>query len=207
LRIIRKSSFKTTPWKNGGGVTHEAVRVPESGDPFRWRISVAEVGASGPFSDFGGYHRIMVLLHGTGVRLQFAGAAPTCLGKPGDLVEFDGGIATHCELLDGACTDLNLIVAKTIGAVSARVVQSASTVAEPIAAEATVVVFVVAGSVSLQPVETGDAKTLDAPSPTLLTTWDLAVVTGATDRQLQFSCHDSRVPMHVFLASFRDTQQ
>ena len=27
LRILRRASFKTVPWKNGGGVTHEAIRV------------------------------------------------------------------------------------------------------------------------------------------------------------------------------------
>jgi hypothetical protein len=49
LQIIRKSSFTAMPWKNGGGITHEAIPVPASSDPFRWRVSVAHVDASGPF--------------------------------------------------------------------------------------------------------------------------------------------------------------
>jgi len=72
LQVVRKASFKATPWKNGGGVTHEALRVPQSGDPFRWRVSVAHIDASGPFSEFAEYNRKMVLLQGAGVELRFA---------------------------------------------------------------------------------------------------------------------------------------
>jgi environmental stress-induced protein Ves len=46
LQVIRKSSFTATPWKNGGGIAHEAIRVPVSTDPFRRRVSVTQVDAS-----------------------------------------------------------------------------------------------------------------------------------------------------------------
>jgi environmental stress-induced protein Ves len=72
LQIVRKSSFTSTPWKNGGGITHEALRVPASGEPFRWRVSVAHIDTSDPFSDFSGYRRNMVLLRGAGIALNFA---------------------------------------------------------------------------------------------------------------------------------------
>jgi hypothetical protein len=28
MQIIRNSSFRASPWKNGGGMTHEVIRVP-----------------------------------------------------------------------------------------------------------------------------------------------------------------------------------
>jgi environmental stress-induced protein Ves len=110
MQILRRASFKATPWKNGGGITHEAWRVPASGEPFRWRLSVAQIDAPGPFSDFSGYRRIMVLLAGAGLRLTFSTGGEAMLREIGDLVEFDGAIQTRCELLGGSCVDLNLMV-------------------------------------------------------------------------------------------------
>jgi environmental stress-induced protein Ves len=95
MKIVRQASFVATPWKNGGGITREAMRVPPVGDPLGWRVSVAQIDASSPFSDFSGYHRKIVLLR-----------------EAGDLVEFDGAIATYGELVAGTCTDLNLIVSQ-----------------------------------------------------------------------------------------------
>ena len=117
LQVIRRSSFVATPWKNGGGITHEALRVPPSGEPFHWRVSVAHIDASGPFSEFAEYNRKMVLLSGAGVELRFADGAYKALRKVGEMVEFDGALATHCELLNGSCVDLNLMVLKTGSAV------------------------------------------------------------------------------------------
>lgn len=116
LRIIRKSSFTPKPWKNGGGVTHEAIRVPADGEEFEWRVSVARIEASGPFSDFAAYNRKMVLLEGDGVELEFGRSGRRTLRRSGDLAEFDGALATHCRLLGGPCVDLNLMVAKSCAA-------------------------------------------------------------------------------------------
>ena len=120
LQIIRKASFKATPWKNGGGITHEAIRVPAGGDTFRWRVSVAHIDASGPFSEFAEYNRKMVLLQGAGIELRFGDGISRKLRQVGELVEFDGALSTYCELLDGPCVDLNLMVSKSDG-VAAKV--------------------------------------------------------------------------------------
>jgi environmental stress-induced protein Ves len=34
LSIIPRASFAPLPWKNGGGMTYEAIRLPPVGDPF-----------------------------------------------------------------------------------------------------------------------------------------------------------------------------
>src|ERR1700677_1377525 len=114
IKIIRRSSFTATPWKNGGGITREAIRVPPTGDAFLWRISVAQIDSSGPFSDFAGYDRKMVLLRGRGIALQFGSGERCTLRSVADWVEFDGAMSTCCELLDGPCVDLNLMVSKSL---------------------------------------------------------------------------------------------
>jgi uncharacterized protein len=115
IKIIRRSSFTATPWKNGGGITHEAIRVPPTGDAFQWRVSVAQIDSSGPFSDFSGYDRKMVLLQGHGLVLEFgSGERRVMLRDAGDCVEFDGATPARCELIDGPCVDLNLMVCKSL---------------------------------------------------------------------------------------------
>ena len=101
MQIIRQSEFRSTPWKNGGGITREAIRVPASGDPFRWRVSVAHIDQSGPFSDFAAYNRIMVLLRGGGVALRFSSGGERLLRNVGDVVEFDGALATRANCSAG----------------------------------------------------------------------------------------------------------
>lgn len=193
--IVRKSSFKATPWKNGGGTTHEALRVPAQGDAFRWRISVADVEASGPFSDFSGYRRSMTLLRGAGFRLQFADGTQTVLNEVGALAQFDGALATHCELLEGPCTDLNLIVSTTVSDLQVHV----PVVKQPLelhsqAAE-TLVVFAVSGTIGVQ----GPGGHTETLSP-----WDLAVLNwhGAFDTMLDSI--EKQTPARAFLANFKD---
>ena len=52
VRVLRAADRRAVPWKNGGGVTREIAVSPEGAgtDDFDWRISLADVGADGPFS-------------------------------------------------------------------------------------------------------------------------------------------------------------
>lgn len=110
MRILRRADYRRMPWKNGGGTTEEIAREPAAGDSFLWRLSMAHIDAPGPFSDFSGYTRVMVLLSGNGLTLRCAGEADRVLRDSGDLVRFDGSLSVHCSLHDGSCTDLNLMV-------------------------------------------------------------------------------------------------
>jgi environmental stress-induced protein Ves len=166
MQVIRKSSFTPTPWKNGGGITHEALRVPANGNAFRWRVSVAEIDAPGPFSEFAEYNRKMVLLQGSGVRLTFDGGQQTYLRNVGDLAEFDGAIATECALLNGPCVDLNLMVSKSMKGVRAWVERLREPrILQP--PQATLLAFAISGTVSVN---------MANRAPTSLNDWDLAVV-------------------------------
>lgn len=120
MRILRCADYRRMAWKNGGGLTQEIAREPPQGEFYQWRLSMAQIDMPGPFSDFSGYTRVMILLSGAGLTLKCAGAADRTLSRPGDMLKFDGGLAIQCELRAGSCTDLNLMVNQQHG-VDARV--------------------------------------------------------------------------------------
>ena len=170
LRIIRKESFTATPWKNGGGITHEAIRVPSVGEPFRWRVSVAHIDASGPFSEFAAHDRKMVLLRGAGIELRFADGTQRTLRQAGELIEFDGAVAAHCELLNGPCVDLNLMILKPDRA-AVRVERVVESLALSAPLNETTLVFPIDGTITLE-VTQGQTVTLEP--------WDLAILAQGT---------------------------
>ncbi len=104
------SAAAPVPWKNGGGVTRELLRLPaDGGDDWTLRISVADIGADGPFSPFPGITRWFAVLTGAGVRLTFP--ERTLDVRRGDPpLRFDGAVAPGCTLLDGPTRDLNVMV-------------------------------------------------------------------------------------------------
>ena len=166
MRIIRHASLRATPWKNGGGVTQEVIRAPDSGERFSWRLSLAQIAVGGPFSDFTGYARTTVLLKGEGVRLKLPLSHEHVLDCMGDLFEFDGGLAVSAELIGGPCHDLNLITAHALGASRARVLELAQPLDIPRSARDTTLVFCISGSAEIEG-QRGER--------TLLETWDTLI--------------------------------
>ena len=114
-------SLPPVSWKNGGGLTRTIAVEPEGSglDDFLWRISVAEIHASGSFSAFPGVERTILLWSGEGVVLRspaWPEHALTQLWRP---FSFRGEEEVFCELLGGPTEDLNLMVRR--GAVSAAI--------------------------------------------------------------------------------------
>jgi environmental stress-induced protein Ves len=198
MQVIRNSSFKPTAWKNGGGVTHEAIRVPSNTSAFRWRVSVAQIDASGPFSEFAGYHRKMVMLQGAGVRLTFGDASQAELRGVGDIAEFDGALATQCELLGGPCVDLNLMVSQSITGLRAwveRLREPRELQAPP---QGTLVAFAVGGTISVN-IENGESTSLG--------TWDLALLTSQDRGTIGPALLNEPAAPLVFFATIDDNSQ
>ena len=190
LKVIRKSSFIERPWKNAGGITHEAIRVPPGDEAFLWRVSVAHIEASGPFSDFAGFNRNMVLLRGSGVALTFANGERRVLKEIGDLAEFDGAVPAHCELLDGPCVDLNVMVAKSLRA-DVRIERVGEGRWIHASKSQSILIF------SIE-----DALTLDLGSgESRLEPWDLAVLSGGSTRIAQAGSPLEPRPSAVFFAA------
>ena len=108
MKIIRRSEFKSVPWKNRGGITHEIARQ-DGRQNLLWRISIAEVSQDGPFSQFVGLSRSLTVIAGTGMNLIDAAGNLAHTALPLQPITFSGDEPLQGALLDGPCQDFNLI--------------------------------------------------------------------------------------------------
>jgi uncharacterized protein len=117
LRKITPAEHRVMPWKNGLGTTREIAIDPPGaaldGAGFRWRLSIADVGQSGPFSAFPGIDRTIMVISGNGMELTVAGQPPRRLDRRFELFQFSGDAATDCRLIDGPIQDFNLMINRT----------------------------------------------------------------------------------------------
>jgi uncharacterized protein len=113
------------PWKNGGGSTAEIARHPTAQDPFIWRISIAQVATSGPFSRFDGYDRHILMLKGKGMKLDAGPQGVLALDQPFTPQSFPGEWAIEGILHDGPVEDFNLMIARDGATGSLQAIQAA----------------------------------------------------------------------------------
>lgn len=107
IELIRADQYTKMLWKNGAGFTLEIARSQGEAD-FDWRISMADVTTSGPFSLFPNKQRIISVLDGQGIVLHIDDLPVKTLNQ-GDIFAFHGESQVQSELLEGAIRDLNLI--------------------------------------------------------------------------------------------------
>ena len=111
--VIPFASLSSQPWKNGGGVTREIAAFPKeaagAGGDFLWRLSMAEVASSGPFSSFPGIDRTLTLLSGAGLKLDFAEGDDAVLDRLLAPYSFSGDRPCHGRLIGGPVRDLNVM--------------------------------------------------------------------------------------------------
>ena len=120
LTHLTSGDYRRVLWKNGGGMSTELLAEPNDAGGFLWRLSIAEVSQSGPYSDFTGYERTITLLDGAGFTLAFDprgsnGAPAKRIVRPLKTYSFDGGWPTECTLVDGPIRHFNLIAARSGG--------------------------------------------------------------------------------------------
>jgi hypothetical protein len=120
--LLKAAGYRAMPWKNGQGITREIDREPPvgpeagpkagpvAGDNFLWRLSIAEVAASGDFSLFPGYDRTITLIEGAGMRLDFDEAPSKLIDRRHEPFDFSGDWHCRCTLLAGRVRDFNLMV-------------------------------------------------------------------------------------------------
>ncbi|NUU31587.1 HutD family protein [Arthrobacter sp. C9C5] len=116
MEIIRYAELKPRPWSNGGGVTREVARFPESGagrapaaddGSWDWRVSIAEVARAGAFSRFAGMERVLTVVEGELLVLTVDGAEhPLEKYRP---YRFSGDADAAGALPTGDIRDLNVI--------------------------------------------------------------------------------------------------
>lgn len=109
MEIIRFSSIRPEPWRNGGGVTREIARHPRgaSDGSWDWRVSIAEVGKAGDFSAFPGMERVIAVIDGELLVLTVDGEEHAMERyRP---FRFSGDAVSSSALPTGDIRDLNVI--------------------------------------------------------------------------------------------------
>ena len=110
IQILTSADYKTMPWKNGLGSTIELARdAGQDMQQFLWRISMADVSTNGPFSIFPDRQRLLSILEGEGLRLNFVQRGLQQTVKGLDVCTFSGEDVIESVLLDGPVRDFNLI--------------------------------------------------------------------------------------------------
>lgn len=113
LRRLPAKGYVTLPWKNGQGVTDEICLWPETGDreSFDLRISRATIAGEAPFSAFPGVDRIITVIEGEGLRLEFPDHATDL--APLTPYRFDSGLTPIGIPQGGPARVLNVMVDRT----------------------------------------------------------------------------------------------
>ncbi len=110
--LLPQSDYRRMQWANGGGETWEVARFPQQGQAisgFDWRISIATISESGPFSSLPGIDRLFLPLQGAGVWLTIGDGEPMLMAKGDAAIAFRGEEACTCRLVDGTVRDLNVM--------------------------------------------------------------------------------------------------
>lgn len=130
-KLIQYASLHATPWKNGGGSTTEIAIAPTGAtfDNFDWRISLATISQSGPFSVFPGIDRTLTLVSGPCVVLDVGNERQVALSEREPVVAFPGEIAVSATVSEGPTTDFNVMTrrARCSHQLERRVVRDFST--------------------------------------------------------------------------------
>jgi environmental stress-induced protein Ves len=125
--VIQQSEMSVSQWA-GGSTTQLAIYPPHSSvaaQDFLWRFSSATVEQSGAFTRFPQHQRLLALRQGAGftftVEAKLASAAPTTetpvptqqaeVTSQQQTLRFAGCCASSAKLLNGAITDINLMLA------------------------------------------------------------------------------------------------
>jgi environmental stress-induced protein Ves len=111
MRKLDPATYRTMPWKNGGGTTTEVLVLPPGADlaSFEARISMARVESDGAFSTFEGVDRTLLVMAGAGMILRGKDGATRTLGPASPPFAFAGDEALHATLIDGPVRDLNVM--------------------------------------------------------------------------------------------------
>ncbi len=111
MKIARRADHKRMAWKNGQGLTEEVAAFPAGSDTdsFDWRLSIAHVGADGPFSVFAGIDRTIALLDGPGLALDLPEEKTVELKPGGSPFSFSGDWKISSRNLGGPTVDLNIM--------------------------------------------------------------------------------------------------
>jgi environmental stress-induced protein Ves len=111
--IVRLADQPITAWKNGAGQTRELLSEPLlTVGGFAWRISVATIATSGPFSCFPGVDRSFLKLGGGSLQLLVGGRSLDA--ETGQIVTFPGEESVEARILQGPAWALNVMSGRSV---------------------------------------------------------------------------------------------
>ena len=122
MDVIRYAGLKPAPWANGGGITRQVAAgmadgtmtagPGTKGQPWDWRLSIAEVAKAGPFSALEGIDRILTVVDGELMALTVNGVEHGLEKfRP---FRFSGDSETSATLPTGNLMDLNLMTRRGV---------------------------------------------------------------------------------------------
>jgi environmental stress-induced protein Ves len=102
--------YRRMPWKNGAGTTTEIAGFPAGAslDEFDWRLAIADLDRSGPFSSFPDVERLLMVLPPGEVTLTIDGKERAL--PPLEVLRFAGESVVSASLAAGPARDLNLML-------------------------------------------------------------------------------------------------
>ena len=147
------------PWRNGAGVTAEVATGPPGAamEAFAWRVAIADLPASGPFSTFPGIERTLYLLPGPPVTLVVDGHATDLDGL--EAVDFAGESETGVIVEEGPTRDLNAMARRGVVTHGHRVLRGAAPVVVALPA-GDAVLHVARGALTVDDVVVGKGETV-----------------------------------------------
>jgi len=101
--------YRRMSWKNGAGTTSEIAVSPAGArlEEFDWRLAIADLEHSGPFSSFPGVERLLMVLPPGEVTLAIDGTKRAL--QPLEVLRFAGESVVSASLA-GPARDLNLML-------------------------------------------------------------------------------------------------
>lgn len=173
-RVLRSSDYHRMPWKNGGGTTTEIWKAISPDGEMLWRLSIADVASDGPFSEFPGIDRWIMLIEGNGMELTIDGQVRR-IADPFEPFAFSGDARTDCHLLAGPIRDFNLMMARSYASGGLRISRIVANETLPLA-ENIGALHVLSGRIEI---ESGTVHQLSAGD-----SWIAGTYGGATARVL-----------------------
>lgn len=176
MQILRYKNYPVMPWKNELGETREILTNPEPGSPHAWRLSIADVIQSGPFSEFPDYLRTIIMLAGDGFLLEFENGINHALTTPYVPFDFYGGDSVFSNIVGAPSKDLNLMVHRDLARANTVVLNIEEEMTLPVLDDEVRLVFCLSGELQFatgQTMGTWDCASINEPSsqtikPTLL---------------------------------------
>lgn len=101
--VLTFARLTATPWRNGGGITRDVAVAADR----TWRLSIASLQQSGPFSLFPGLDRVFLAASAGGVTLHVEGV-PHEVGF-GEQLAFPGEATVVADLPSGGGHAINLM--------------------------------------------------------------------------------------------------